>query len=78
MTYRIACSPLTGRIFFGRLNKAGDSFIGAKADVTSDVLGAFVEHAVHHGGDIVIKSSDDAEWSVKVSPKRKSVNGAAS
>ena len=30
----IATSPLTGRIFSGRINKAGNAFIGEKKDVT--------------------------------------------
>ena len=40
---RIALSLLTGRIYAGRLNKAGDSFVGNKTDVTSDVLRAVIE-----------------------------------
>jgi hypothetical protein len=51
----IAVSPLTGRIFQGRLNKAKDAFIGEKADITSDVLRAVIEKAEFHGGSFDIE-----------------------
>lgn len=65
MTARIAVSPLTGRIFRGRVNKAGDAFIGEKQDVTSDVLKAVVEKSDFHGGTFEIES-DGAKWVVTV------------
>ena len=50
MTTRIGVSPLTGRIFQGRINKKGDAFIGEKKDITSDVLRSVIEKAEYHGG----------------------------
>ena len=41
---RIACTALTKRIFAGRVNKAGNSFLDGKVDVTSDCLKAVIEH----------------------------------
>ncbi len=46
----IAVSPLTGRIYQGRVNKAGTAFVGQKKDITSDVLRAIIEKAVYHRG----------------------------
>lgn len=54
----IATSPLTGRIFMGRVNKAGNAFLTGKTDVTSDVLKAIVEKAEYHGGAFVIEGGD--------------------
>ena len=50
MTTKIACSPLTGRIFQGRVNKEMNAFSGEKKDVTSDVLEAVIGKAEFHGG----------------------------
>lgn len=50
MIAKIACSPLTGRISQGRINKARNAFIGEKKDVTSDVLESVIEKARFHGG----------------------------
>lgn len=55
MTARICCSPLTGRILSGRVNKAGNAFVGQKSDVTSDVLRAVIEKAQFHGGKFYIE-----------------------
>ena len=40
---RIATAALSGRIFAGRVNKAGDIFLDGKIDVTSDVLKAVID-----------------------------------
>lgn len=65
MTTRIATSPLTGRIFSGRINKAGDAFVGEKRDVTSDVLRAVIEKAEFHGGTFDIEGGDQ-KWVVTI------------
>ena len=70
MKYRIATSPLSGRIFAGRLNKAGNAFLDGKVDATSDVLRAVVEKAEFHGGSFDIQAGED-KWEItvkKVSP----------
>ncbi len=43
MSTRIGLSPLTGRIYLGRVNRTGDAFIGDKRDITSDVLRVMIE-----------------------------------
>lgn len=66
MTARISVSPLTGRIYRGRVNKDGDAFVGEKQDVTSDVLRSVVEKAAFHGGTFEIEAGD-RKWTVTVS-----------
>ena len=65
MSARIATSPLTGRIHYGRVNKSGTAFVGSKQDVTSDVLRAVIEKAAYHGGSFEIEAGD-RKWTLKV------------
>jgi hypothetical protein len=65
MTSRIACSPLTGRIHAGRVNKQGTAFVGEKRDVTSDVLRSVIEKAEFHGGSFEIEGGGQ-KWTVTV------------
>jgi hypothetical protein len=65
MTARIGVSPLTGRIFRGRLNAKGNAFVGDKQDITSDVLCAIVEKADYHGGTFEIEGGGK-KWTVTV------------
>jgi len=65
MNIRISTSPLTGRIYAGRLNKKGNAFLDGKMDATSDVLRAVIEKAEYHGGAFDIQAGDD-KWEVTV------------
>ena len=67
MTFRqhIGASPMTGRIFRGRVNKEGNAFVGEKHDVTSDVLRAVIDKADFHGGSFEIKGGGE-KWTVTV------------
>lgn len=65
MAEHIATSPLTGRIYAGRVNKAGVAFVGQKRDVTSDVLRAVIEKAEFHGGKFDIEGGG-RKWLVTV------------
>ena len=65
MKYRIATSPMTGRIYMGRLNKKGNAFLDGKEDATSDVLRAVIEKAEYHGGAFDIQAGDD-KWEITV------------
>lgn len=62
----IACSPLTGRIFSGRVDSAGGAFVGTKKDVTSDVLRAIVEKAQYHGGDFIVEADGVPKYRIYV------------
>lgn len=70
MSTRIACSPLSGHIYQGRVSKKGNAFVGQKRDVTSDVLLAVIEKARYHGGTFVIEGGGRA-WSVTVNEQEK-------
>jgi hypothetical protein len=65
---RIACSPLSGRIYAGRVSKAGNAFVGMKRDVTSDVLRAVIEKAEFHGGTFDIEAGE-RHWDVVVTER---------
>ena len=69
MSTRIGVSPLTGRIFSGRVNKVGNAWQGSKRDVTSDVLRAVVEKAEFHGGAFEIEAGDK-KWTVTVTQEQ--------
>ena len=49
----------------GRVNKAGNAFIGEKTDVTSQVLQAVIEKAQFHGGQFKIEGGG-RKWLVTV------------
>ena len=69
MANRIACSPLTGRILMGRLNKAQDTFVSEPTDVTSDFFRALVEKAEFHSGAFVLPGSNGDSWEVTVTKR---------
>lgn len=69
MANRIACSPLTGRILMGRLNKAQDTFVSEPTDVTSDFCRALVEKAEFHSGAFVLTGSNGDSWEVTVTKR---------
>lgn len=65
MTTHIGVSPLTGRIFQGRVNTKLNAFVGQKKDVTSDILRCVIEKAEFHGGSFDI-TAGDKKWIVTV------------
>jgi hypothetical protein len=69
MTTKIACSPLTGRIFSGRVNSKLQAFVGQKKDVTSDVLEALIGKAEFHGGTFEIEGGG-RKWTVTVTEEK--------
>ena len=73
-TQRLGVSPLTGRVFRGRVNKAGTAFIGDKTDVTSDFLRCITEKAEYHGGSFEIEAGG-RKWVVTVSAPEELPNG---
>lgn len=73
MATRIATAALTGRIYMGRTNKAGNAFAGQKTDVTSDVLKAVIDKAAFHGGTFEIEGGGE-KWTVEVKKEGCAVN----
>jgi len=63
---RMGLSPLSGKVFIGRINQAGNAFAGAKTDVTNDFLRLVIEKAEFHGGTFEIEGGDK-KWTVTVS-----------
>ena len=59
-------SPLSGKVFLGRINQSGSAYSGAKTDVTSDFLRLVIEKAEFHGGTFEIEGGDK-KWTVTVS-----------
>jgi hypothetical protein len=51
----IGVSPITGTVFSGRINAAGDMWVGKKTDITSDFLRCVLEKAHFHGGKFEIR-----------------------
>jgi|GEM_PF-1944708 len=76
MSTKIACSPLTGRIFQGRVNKALNAFSGEKKDVTSDVLESVIAKAEFHKGTFEIEGGG-RKWVITVTELPKVEGGAA-
>jgi hypothetical protein len=64
-TLRIQCSPLTGTIYAGRVNKSGTAWAGQKADVTSDVLGAVIQK-VGAGNIITVNVNGQPAYEIEV------------
>ena len=76
MTTKIACSPLTGRIFQGRVNAAMNAFVGQKKDVTSDVLESVIAKAEFHKGVFEIEGGG-RKWVIRVTELPRVEGGAA-
>ena len=73
MSTRIATSPLTGRIYMGKVNRTGANFVGQKTDVTSDVLRSVIEKADYHGGSFEIEGGGE-KWTVIVTKEQPNDN----
>jgi len=65
MTTKIACIPLTGRIFSGRVNESKQCFVGKKTDVTNEVLEALIRKAEYHKGGFIVQTCSK-KWTVTV------------
>jgi len=62
---RVQCSPLTGTIYAGRINKGGTAWAGNKTDVTSDVLGAVIQK-VGAGNVITVNVNGKPSFEIEV------------
>lgn len=62
---RVACTAIGKRINAGRVNKAGDSFIGNPVDVTSDVIGAVIQK-IGAGNVITVTENGQPAYEIEV------------
>lgn len=62
---RIACTAITKRINAGRLNKAGDSFVGDPKDVTGECLKAVIDF-VGVGQSSVVTENGVPKYEIEV------------
>lgn len=62
---RVQHSLLSGLIYAGRPNKAGDAWSGEKYDVTSDVVGAIIEK-VGAGHVLRVTRNDGRAFDIEV------------
>jgi hypothetical protein len=56
---------LTELIYVGRVNKAGDAWLGEKTDVTSDVLGAVIQK-IGAGNVIIVNANGVPAYEIEV------------
>jgi len=70
MVTRIACTALTGRIVQGKVNAAGNAFVGVKKDITSDFMKALIDKAEFHKGEFEITCGEE-KWTVTVTKEPK-------
>lgn len=61
----VACAALSGRIYAGRINKAGNAFLDGKQDVTSDVLKAIVDK-VKPGHAVLVHVDGQPKYKIDV------------
>lgn len=65
----VATSPLTGKIYIGRLNKAKDGWAGDKRDVTDIAKIAVVDHLRSHRGGSEVFTLDGGKTYFEISVK---------
>ncbi len=62
---RIGCSPLSGRIYAGKLNKNGKEW-ASKVDVTNEACGAVIEHGLYNKGSVVVNVNGKPAYEIKI------------
>ena len=68
---KVACSPLTKKIYAGTLVKNNTMWGKNKQDVTTDCLLAVIEHALAWTGTVQLISTDgDVDFEVQVKDLR--------
>lgn len=63
---KIATAVMSGRIYAGKVNKAGNAFLDGKIDVTGDCVNAVCEHAIGKGGVITLTANGIEIYEVTV------------
>lgn len=70
---RIGCSPITGTIFAGRLNKKGNLWVGKKTDVTTDVLHSVLKKVIEFGEEntLIVTIDESISYEIRVTEIQK-------
>lgn len=71
MTTHVGTSPLTNRIYAGRLTKDGKTWGAGKTDVTGAACGAVVEHVMARGGTVVVTANGEPAFEITVRELKK-------
>lgn len=72
--YHVDCSPITNRIYAGRLDKTGQ-YWSSKSDVTGAACGAVAEHVIANGGSVVVSSKGVPKYEITVADLTKPEEG---
>jgi hypothetical protein len=62
----IATSPLTNRIFVGRVAKNGFTWKEGKQDLTHEACGAVAEHVFKNGEPVEVSVNGQKKWKITV------------
>lgn len=61
----VSTSPLTNRIYVGRVNKAGNAYT-SKQDITGPACGAVCEHVIANGEPVVVSCNGKPTFRITV------------
>lgn len=62
----IGTSPLTNRIFAGRVSADGTCWLAGKVDVTGPACGAVAEHVIANGAPVVVTCNGKPAFRISV------------
>jgi len=63
--YHVDCSPITNRIYAGRVDKSGQNW-ASKSDVTGPACGAVVEHVLANGEPVTVSVNGEPRYRILV------------
>lgn len=63
--YHVACSPITHRIYAGRVDKSGQNW-ASKSDVTGAACGAVIEHVLANGEPVTVSVNGTPKYRIIV------------
>ena len=62
---RVQTSPLSNKIYVGRINKQGDAWSGEPQEVTSDVLGSIIQY-IGVNKTVTVNENGKPKYSIEV------------
>ena len=63
--YHVDCSPITNRIYAGRVDKSGQNW-ASESDVTGPACGAVVEHVLANGEPVTVSVKGEPRYRILV------------